>query len=217
MKKTNLLTLLVAAATAISFSTPLFAQDAASSPEATATTSDTGSKADKHDRKRGDRQRPPRGGDRMRGGAGALGHVGSQLNLTDEQRQTIQNLLREARPTLQPALEKLNAQRKELSKASEATPIDETAIRAKATELASVEADLAVQKAQLFSKIKATLTPEQVERLSSLEGASDQLLRGALSRMGNRDGQGMHPRGPRAHKGDRANPPADAPDEGGDE
>ncbi|HWL53732.1 MAG TPA: periplasmic heavy metal sensor [Chthoniobacteraceae bacterium] len=219
MKKTNLLTLLVAAATAVSFSTPLLvAQDAASSPEAAATASDTGSKADKankRDRKRADRQRP-RGGDRMRG-AGGFGHVGSQLNLTDEQRQTIQNLLRETRPTLQPLLEKLDGARKELSKAAEATPVDETAIRAKASDLATTEADLAVQKAQLFSKIKATLTPEQVERLSSLEGASDQLLRGALSRMGNREGRGMHPRGPRPPKADHSKPSADAQDDGGDE
>lgn len=220
MKKTNLLTLLVAAATAATFSTPLLAQDAAPSPDTT-TASDAGSKADKadkankRDRKRADRQRP-RGGDRMRG-RGGLGHVGSQLNLTDEQRETIQKLLREARPTLQPLLKKLDEQRRELSKATETAPIDEAAIRAKAMNLATMEADLAVQKAKLFAQIKETLTPEQVERLSSLKGASDQLLRGALSRMGNREGHGMRPDRQRAPKADRTQASDDAEDEGADD
>lgn len=210
MKKTNLLTLLVAAATAVTFSTPLHAQDAAPSSDATQSASET--RADKTDKAgKRDRQQRPRRGDRMRG----FGQVGSQLNLTPEQRQTIQGLLREARPTLQPLLEKLDEQRKQLSKVTESTPIDEAAIRAKATNLATMEADLAVEKAKLFAKIKETLTPEQVERLASLEGASDQLLRGALSRMGGREGRGMRPREPRAPRADRPQPSAETQDDDG--
>lgn len=210
MKPNLLLTLAVAAATAVTFSTHTFAQEAAPSPEGAATAApEAGAKDGKRNRMRPDRQGR---GDRMRG-AGGLGRVGSQLDLSDEQRTTIQDLLKEARPELQPLLEKVGDQRKALAIAAEATPVDEAAIRAQASGLATLEADLAIEKAKIFSKIKATLTPQQVERLSTLEGASEQLLRGALSRMGNRDGRGpgMHLRGPRAPKGDKANKADTAP------
>ncbi len=145
------------------------------------------------------RRRHHRGG----GGQGGrfFGDIGQRLDFTDEQKKGIRDLLNTSRPTLEPLLKSAHQERKALATVSETTPVDEAAIRAQAAKLAALEADLAVQKAHLFSKIQALLTPEQVSKLKDLEGASERLLRGALSRI---ERQGRRPdgerRGPRKEK-----------------
>jgi protein CpxP len=50
---------------------------------------------------------------------------------------------------------------------------DEAAIRAQAAKVAAVEADLAIQRAQMAKQFRAILTPEQVEKFKAVQKEKD--------------------------------------------
>ena len=67
-----------------------------------------------------------------------------------------------------------------------AEPFDETAIRAQAAKVASLEADLAVQRAHVAHDIRAVLTPEQLQKLKDMQINVDARVDGFLHRIANR-------------------------------
>ena len=64
--------------------------------------------------------------------------------------------------------EALRSERGELAKAVHAEQFDEALVRAAASRVAVVEADLAVQRARIASDIRQVLTPEQVQKADEL-------------------------------------------------
>jgi protein CpxP len=108
----------------------------------------------------------PRG---PRGGAGfGFGLPLRELSLTDAQRTQVQQLVqkhREATRTLMANAQKARAAQRQ---AMDAVPINESAIRTAAAAVAEVEADLAVQQAQLQNEIFNVLTPEQQQQLQKV-------------------------------------------------
>jgi Spy/CpxP family protein refolding chaperone len=74
-----------------------------------------------------------------------------------------------------------------------ASPPDEGRIRAAMQDLAQVQADLAVQEAQLRSSILALLTPEQQQRAQELRAERATRMQQRLQRMQERRGQQAPP------------------------
>jgi periplasmic protein CpxP/Spy len=103
------------------------------------------------------------------GGPGeALGLL-RQLDLTDEQRAQVRQVMESHRDELRAIGEKVMAAHRAQNDVVTAPTFDENAIRAKAAELAAVEADAAVLHAKLHGEVFAILTPEQQAKAAELK------------------------------------------------
>lgn len=130
-----------------------------------------------------------------RHGGFMAGRIAERLELTDQQRERIGEIRDSYSEEARALLENLGAERRELATAIHADPLDESAIRDAASQVARVEADMAVQRARIFSEIRQILTPEQVEKAEELRG----LLHDFATELGGpaRRGHGHRfPRGP---------------------
>jgi len=98
-----------------------------------------------------------------RGGPGGpmAGMILRDLDLTDAQEEQVRSILEARRAADAPLMERAGAARQALQTAVQTRPVDEAAIRARAAELAVVEADLAVSQARLQAELFELLTPEQ--------------------------------------------------------
>jgi len=119
--------------------------------------------------------------------APAKGHMRGmeQLNLTDQQKAQVNTILRSYQPTAGPLIREVVTERRALRDAIRAQTIDETAIRAQVAKVASLEADLAVQRAHIAHDIRAVLTPEQIQKLKNMQTAADARVDGLLQRIAN--------------------------------
>ncbi len=116
---------------------------------------------------------------------GRFGHRLAQLGLTDQQKAQVKGILRNYQPTAGPLLREVVTERRALRDAIRAQTIDETAIRAQVAKVASLEADLAVQRAHIAHDIRAVLTPEQIQKLKNMQTAADARVDGLLQRIAN--------------------------------
>jgi len=107
----------------------------------------------------------------------------AELGVTDAQKQQIHAILRETQPTLQPLVKQYVQERRALRKTIHTTPVNEAAIRAQAARVAQIEADLDVKRAYVSDRIRAVLTPEQVEKLKELAGSIDEHVDTVLGRI----------------------------------
>ena len=108
-----------------------------------------------------------RGGARV--AAGALTPAGmalGRLNLSDQQRQQVKDVLAAHKPGLTALAERAAPARRALAAAIAAG--EETAIRQASAVLAAVQADRAVLRGKVRSEILAILTPEQREKAKEL-------------------------------------------------
>ena len=108
-----------------------------------------------------------------------LGKI-AELGVTDSQKQQIHAILRESRPALRPLVAQYVQERRALRKTIHAAPVNEPAIRAQAARVAQVEADLDVKRAHVSERIRAALTPQQIEKLKELGANWDARVDSAL-------------------------------------
>jgi len=104
--------------------------------------------------------REMREGGRRFGGHGIL-RLLRALNLTEDQKASVQAILQAERPDIQPLVRRLFEIRRKLRKAADPRHFDEATVRTLAGQQGKVMAELAVLRARVFSKIFATLAPEQ--------------------------------------------------------
>lgn len=90
------------------------------------------------------------------------------LDLTDEQQAQLEELLVARRDQREATRDQMRAAREALADQIHADVFDETAVRAAAAQVAVLEADQAVARAQMFQEIKQILTPEQLERMQQM-------------------------------------------------
>ena len=76
-------------------------------------------------------------------------------------------------PQVKPILTKLIREKGEMRTLIHSGSADEAAIRAQAAKVASVEADLAVQRAQTFKQFRTILTPGQIEKFKAIQKEKD--------------------------------------------
>ncbi len=161
-----------------------------------------------------DRPRPPER-DRQQGerpGPGMQPGPGVALMervLTEEQRESMRDIMKSQRERMQGIQEKIRAARKELLKASLAESFDEEVVRAKALVVAKLEADLTVLRAKAISQVQPPLSDEQIEQIMN-PPPQDRFQPGnGEPRPGDRRGN-RPPRGPR-DGGDQPRPPKPDP------
>lgn len=105
------------------------------------------------------------------------------LQLTDEQVDKMKSEIRGEKETLVPLLKQLHETRKGLRDVIQSGS-DEAAIRAAAAKVAAVEADLAVERAKLHTKIAPILTDEQILKVKAFEEKVDDFVIKALKTFG---------------------------------
>ena len=92
---------------------------------------------------------------------GRLMTLRAELNVTDDQKSRIKEVLQAHRSEILPVATQLVAKRRALRDAVRAEQPDEVQIRARADELGKAIGDAAVLGASLIPEVKAVLTPEQ--------------------------------------------------------
>jgi len=110
----------------------------------------------------------------------------AQVGVTDAQKAQVKAILRKYQPTAGPLIREVVTERRALRDAIRAETIDEAAIRAQAAKVASLQADLAVERAHIAHDIRAVLTPEQIQKLKELQAQADARVDARLQRIANR-------------------------------
>ncbi|HEY2989924.1 MAG TPA: Spy/CpxP family protein refolding chaperone [Candidatus Binatia bacterium] len=101
----------------------------------------------------------------------------AELQLSADQRAQIQTIFSDARDTLQPLARQLREKHAALREAAGNQPFDETAVRSQAQEIADMQAQLMVARAQVMNRVRGVLTDEQKARLSELRAQRLQQFR----------------------------------------
>jgi Spy/CpxP family protein refolding chaperone len=91
-----------------------------------------------------------------------------ELNLTDAQREQVKQIVDSRQQEVRAIGERAMAAREALHAATTSPSFDEGLIRAKAAEVASIEADMAVSRARIFADVFQLLTPEQQAKVKEL-------------------------------------------------
>lgn len=91
-----------------------------------------------------------------------------QLDLTDDQRGQIDQLMADHRTAMKDRREQMRDRRMAMRDLIHADEFDEAAIRDAAMAIAEAEADVAVERARLRHEIHALLTPEQQEKAAEM-------------------------------------------------
>jgi periplasmic protein CpxP/Spy len=141
----------------------------------------------------------PGGFFRGRGGPGGPGFGGAMgllrgLDLTDEQRTKVRELMDGNREALEAIGDRLVAAHRAQNEAVTASPYDEQAIRAKAADVAAVMADAAVLHAKIHSEVFALLTPEQQAKAAELKAQRQARVDQVRERVQERRGRRQAPR-----------------------
>lgn len=94
----------------------------------------------------------------------------SSLNppLSIDQQDQLKSIVTTYGPPLKTLRQQHYVAKKQLNTLAQATPVDQTAIQAQAQAVAGIEAQVAVQHAQLSSALTAVLTPEQAQQLNAM-------------------------------------------------
>jgi Spy/CpxP family protein refolding chaperone len=123
-------------------------------------------------------QRPSRG--RL------LERAKEELALSDDQVTKIKTELQTEKDSLKSLILKLHEARVTLRQTIQAADATETSVRAASAKAAAVEADLAVARLKLFGKINPILTPDQREKVKHFQSKVDDLIDGAINKIGER-------------------------------
>jgi Spy/CpxP family protein refolding chaperone len=91
-----------------------------------------------------------------------------RLDLTEDQRASIHEVMLAQRERTRELHEAKTAARRALGETIHADALDEGAVRRAAADVAAVDADLAVMRARMFQEINKTLSAEQRQRMKTL-------------------------------------------------
>jgi protein CpxP len=98
------------------------------------------------------------------------------LDLTEDQHAQVRQVMQSHRDEFRAVGERLRAAERAQQDAVTATPFDENAVRARAAEVAAVQADEAVLRAKVHSDVFAVLTPEQQAKAAELKAQRQQRM-----------------------------------------
>jgi Spy/CpxP family protein refolding chaperone len=115
-----------------------------------------------------------------------LQRIAKKLNLTDDQKSQIKAVWGGEKDTLKSLFGQWHDARKNLRAAIHANGANEAAGRAASAKVASVQADLAVERMKLYGKIAPILTDEQRRKIAGFEQRFDNVVGGAIARLDER-------------------------------
>lgn len=116
-----------------------------------------------------------RSGDGKKGGWGKRGghHRGGMmlrgLDLTDEQKAQVKQIMEASKAKTQPLRESLNANRQKMKEVTANGAFDEAQITSLATEKGTLSVQMSVERARLKSQVFALLTAEQKAKAAEME------------------------------------------------
>jgi protein CpxP len=118
--------------------------------------------------------------ERMHGprGAGMAGLPLRALDLTDAQREQVRGIMTARQAEFRALGDRLRTARQAEQAAVTRVPVDENEVRTRASELAAVQADVAVLRARVHEQVFQVLTPDQQVKARTL-AAERQKRRGA--------------------------------------
>ena len=93
------------------------------------------------------------------------------MNLTDAQREQVKQIVDSRQQETRATAERAIAAHDALRAATTSASFDEGLVRAKAAEVAAVDADMAVARARIFADVFQILTPEQQAKAKQLSGS----------------------------------------------
>jgi protein CpxP len=99
--------------------------------------------------------------------------LGAKLGLSDQQKAQMKDVFKKNQPQVKPIFTKLITEKRELRTLIQSGSADEAAIRAQAAKVAAVQADMAVQRAQMARQFRAILTAEQIEKFKAIQKEKD--------------------------------------------
>jgi Spy/CpxP family protein refolding chaperone len=98
-----------------------------------------------------------------------LQHMADVLDLTDAQQGQIKQMWQAELPTIQPLVQQLAEQHKQMVAATQGGRFNEAQVRPIANQQAQVIAQLIVEKQKLQSQVYAILTPDQQAKMARLQ------------------------------------------------
>ena len=110
--------------------------------------------------------------------------VKEKLGITDEQVARIKEAVASEKDSIVELLGRLHTARTELRDAIQKPDATENAIRGAAAKVAAIEADAAVLRAKLHRKIVPVLTPEQQEKLKTMQSNVGRFVDHLIDRVG---------------------------------
>jgi periplasmic protein CpxP/Spy len=99
---------------------------------------------------------------------GPMMHMLKDLNLTDAQKSQVKQIMDDEHPKMAPLAQNSWKARQALEQAVHAPVFDENAIRAAATQAGVAEAELAVERGRVSSRIRSVLTADQQKQMDAL-------------------------------------------------
>jgi protein CpxP len=99
--------------------------------------------------------------------------MAKKLALSDQQKAQMKEVFKKNQPQVKPIFSKLIAEKREMRTLIQSGSADEATIRAQAAKVAGVEADLAVQRAQMVKQFRAILNPAQIEKFKAIQKEKD--------------------------------------------
>ena len=135
--------------------------------------------------------RPGRGGPggHRPGGPGGPGGVSlplQQLDLTEDQRTRVRDVMERYQPELQGVGERLRAAMDAQRTAIEMVPTDEGLVRSASDVAAPVQSDMAVLRARIHGEVFAVLTPEQQAKAGEVAAQREARMEQRAAQMQNR-------------------------------
>ena len=94
--------------------------------------------------------------------------MSQKLGLTDAQKAQAKAIFQGNKDVVKPMVTNLRAEQKNLQALIHADSVDEAAIRAETAKIASIQADLNVNRAKVEAQFRSILTPSQVAILKTL-------------------------------------------------
>lgn len=108
------------------------------------------------------------------GGPGLFGLALRRLELTEDQRSRVRQIMESHREEQRTIADRARKAHEALREVTESPTFDESAVRARAADVAGVEADMAVARARLYNEVYQILTPEQQATLKTLQAEREQ-------------------------------------------
>ena len=115
--------------------------------------------------------------------------ISARLQLNDDQQAQIKTILAGEKDTLVPELSQLHDARKALRVAIQADDATEASVRKASAAVATVEANLAVERLQLYDKIAPVLTAEQRRQIAGFEQRADDFADNVIAHLGEEPAQ----------------------------
>ncbi|MDB6123806.1 MAG: hypothetical protein JWQ71_2799 [Pedosphaera sp.] len=117
---------------------------------------------------------------RRASGGQFLAKAKEKLGLTDEQISKVKAEFLAEKDTLKPLITSLHDTKVNLREMIQKKGATESDIRAASAKVATVEADLAVERAKLYGKISSILTADQLSKIDEFQQKMDDFADGAI-------------------------------------